>query len=134
APADLTADSLAGDIRDAAQAATCEGPAIDDVSAPRNLRFGAQIDTRPVDALDCRDSPGLELSAEQVAGYIAKYATKSITDEHGQDMSAHFRRLRTAVWQLADQAQPDGPYARMDRWVHMLGFRGHFSTKSRVYS
>ncbi len=40
--------------------------------------------------------------------------------------------------QLADRAyDADGiasPYALFGKWVHMLGFRGHFSTKSRRYS
>ena len=40
--------------------------------------------------------------------------------------------------QLADRAyDADGiasPYALLGKWVHMLGFRGHFSTKSRRYS
>ena len=29
---------------------------------------------------------------------------------------------------------PDGPYEGLRRWAHMLGFGGHFSTKSRRYS
>ena len=40
--------------------------------------------------------------------------------------------------ELADRAYAaDGiasPYALLGKWVHMLGFRGHFSTKSRRYS
>lgn len=28
----------------------------------------------------------------------------------------------------------DDPYAGLRRWLHMLGFRGHFATKSRRYS
>ena len=35
---------------------------------------------------------------------------------------------------FAGCADPDGPYALLERWVSMLGFRGHFSTKSRRYS
>ncbi|MGQ4422510.1 replication initiator, partial [Streptomyces violaceoruber] len=40
------------------------------------------------------------------------------------------RRLIEACWDL-DDAYPDRLLAR---WAHMLGFRGHFSTKSRQYS
>ena len=36
------------------------------------------------------------------------------------------------AWQLGDLLQYDGLNLR--RWAHMLGFRGHFLTKSRAYS
>lgn len=42
----------------------------------------------------------------------------------------HTRRLIEACWDL-DDAHPERMLAR---WAHMLGFRGHFSTKSRRYS
>lgn len=38
--------------------------------------------------------------------------------------------MATATLQLADRTGLRG----LDRWVHMLGFRGHFVTKSRGYS
>jgi hypothetical protein len=34
----------------------------------------------------------------------------------------------------SDDDALEHPYERMAKWVHMLGFRGHFSTKSRRYS
>jgi hypothetical protein len=37
--------------------------------------------------------------------------------------------VRTA-WQLGEHPAYDG----LRRWVHMLGFRGHFASKSRRYS
>ncbi|MGW7272463.1 replication initiator [Streptomyces sp. NPDC054864] len=53
----------------------------------------------------------------------------------GQDLSrleisAHARRLMTACIGL----QAHYPERALARWAHMLGFRGHFSTKSRRYS
>jgi hypothetical protein len=39
--------------------------------------------------------------------------------------------IRTA-WSLG--ARPDFEHLRLRAWAHMLGFRGHFSTKSRRYS
>ena len=33
-----------------------------------------------------------------------------------------------------DQALAEHPYALLGKWAHMLGFRGHFSSKSRRYS
>jgi hypothetical protein len=85
------------------------------------------------------------LSAEQVAGYIAKYATKAtealgITLDHrlGEveledlDLPAHVIELVRACFELA--ARPTLAGLRLGRWAHMLGFGGHFSTKSRRYS
>ncbi|MER6738546.1 replication initiator [Streptomyces puniciscabiei] len=46
------------------------------------------------------------------------------------DVTDHARRLMTACAQL----QPLYPDRQLARWAHMLGFRGHFSTKSRRYS
>ncbi|WP_435799676.1 replication initiator [Streptomyces goshikiensis] len=42
----------------------------------------------------------------------------------------HPRRLMEACMDL-DRAYPE---RRLRAWAHMLGFRGHFSTKSRCYS
>ena len=86
------------------------------------------------------------LTAETVAAYIAKYATKSADDlttgdRHqpapGPDPGHHphpgrrrHRRSRTTV------TNPDAvaPYGKLGQWVHMLGFRGHFGSKSRHFS
>lgn len=35
---------------------------------------------------------------------------------------------------LVKYLDPEGPYAQLHKWDGMLGFRGHFSTKSRRYS
>ena len=45
-------------------------------------------------------------------------------------VSQHAERIVRTAWQLG--AHPD--YAGLRRWVHMLGFRGHFASKSRRYS
>ena len=44
----------------------------------------------------------------------------------------HVRRLVATFWQLG--AQPHLADLQLCRWAHMLGFRGHFSTRSRRYS
>ena len=44
------------------------------------LAFGAQVDARPVRTARRTDDPDRALTPEQVAGYLAKYATKSATD------------------------------------------------------
>jgi hypothetical protein len=77
-----------------------------------------------------------------VAAYIAKYATKAASDLPTDDAaaSAHLRRLKATVQQLAGRALLAGltggeePYKGWTRWVDMLGFRGHFASKSRRYS
>jgi len=88
-----------------------------------------------------------ELSAELVAGYIAKYATKA-TESFGttldrrlvdsddlarlNDLPAHVAELVRAAWELG--GRPGLAGLRLRAWAHMLGFRGHWSTKSRRYS
>ena len=104
-------------------------------------RWGAQLDLRTIR----QTGPG-ELSAEAVAGYIAKYATKAtegfgaaldrrIHLEHELDylrVPAHITRLVRACWTLGGEPALTG--LRLRQWTHMLGFRGHWSTKSRRYS
>ncbi len=102
------------------------------------LRWGDQVDVQPIGGL--ADD---ELTEQAVAAYVAKYATKAaettgtIDRRIGEpaeldrlDLPDHTRRLIKACWDL-DAHYPDRLLAR---WSHMLGFRGHFSTKSRVYS
>ncbi|PKT73062.1 replication initiation protein [Streptomyces populi] len=104
----------------------------------RTLRWGSQVDVQPIGALGHE-----ELTEQAVASYVAKYATKAAettgtVDQRIGELSeldklplpAHTRRLIEACWDL-DGAYPERMLAR---WAHMLGFRGHFSTKSRRYS
>jgi len=54
----------------------------------------------------------------------------------------HLARLRRTVLRLADGGvelyapggPSDNPYLLLGKWAHMLGFRGHFASKSRRYS
>jgi hypothetical protein len=95
------------------------------------IRWGSQIDTRPISAdRDAGDGHGAG-----VAGYLAKYATKDAQLGGGLDrrirvqgvieraeISDHARALMRSAWTLSP------------RWAHNLGFRGHFLTKARRYS
>ncbi|MFJ9011982.1 replication initiator protein RepSA [Streptomyces canus] len=105
----------------------------------RTFRWGRQLDVRPVKAF----GDGSDLTEQAVASYVAKYATKAAEntgtldrrigelaelDRHG--VPDHARRLITACRDL-DALYPD---RRLWAWAHMLGFRGHFSSKSRRYS
>ena len=82
-----------------------------------------------------------------MAGYIAKYATKAtesfgagldrrLTDaddlERLDELPAHVAELVRAAWKLG--ARPELEGLRLRAWAHMLGFGGHWSTKSRRYS
>ena len=117
-----------------------DAPAVDGADVPRVLRFGVQLDARtvrtgrPGDLLDdARTSE--ELHAGQVAGYLAKYATKAaheagVQRPHLQKME----RLCLSLAKRAHSADSDSPYVLLGKWARMLGFRGHYSTKSRAYS
>ena len=110
-------------------------PGVDAGDPSRVLAFGRQLDARPVRRNGRIDDPDRALSPEQVAGYLAKYATKSVTDSGAAD-NAHHRRLRATARDLAlraEAAQEDS-YELLGKWTHMLGFRGHFASKSRRYS
>ena len=45
---------------------------------------------------------------------------------------SHQGRLIRAAWHLGSHTAPD--FHALRRWAHMLGYRGHFATKSRRYS
>jgi len=104
----------------------------------RLARWGSQLDLRPVQTRG-------ELTAEAVAGYIAKYATKATEDFgpaldrrlneceiDGLEVPPHVLELVRACWRLG--GHPRLKDLRLRQWAHMLGFRGHWQTKSRRYS
>lgn len=140
-PPCFTADLLAGLIRRAATDTSIATPAHPDRPGGWPATWGRQLDTTPVRA----GVGDAELTEQHVAGYLAKYATKSteavgtisarITgdtiDAHAD--ASHVGRLIGACWHLGRSAAGEH-YARLRRWAHMLGFGGHFSTKSRRYS
>lgn len=137
APEHITADDLATLAIEAAETVTVTAPPVDGDDVERILRFGAQVDARRVRTYARTDNPDGPLTAEQVAGYIAKYATKTIIDGtpgqawHLQQQREHCRTLHGR----AIAADPENsPYRLLGKWAHMLGFRGHFSSKSRRYS
>jgi hypothetical protein len=142
-PEGLTAGLLEEAVRQAVAAVTVPCPPLDDGGPERYARWGDQLDIRNITAGD--DQAG-ELSAEQVAGYIAKYATKATESfgsgldrrltgddlEHLELLPAHVAELVRAAWALGGRAELEE--LRLRAWAHMLGFGGHWSTKSRRYS
>ncbi|MEF9884397.1 replication initiator protein RepSA [Streptomyces sp. P9-A4] len=139
-PSWATTDHLTNAIRTAATHAytTVSVPAAGDHPA-RRLHWGTQLDIRPVKAF----GDGSDITEQAVASYIAKYATKAAETTGSLDrrignreallllgIPDHTRRLVEACLDL----DPVYPERRLSAWAHMLGFRGHFSTKSRQYS
>lgn len=138
APAAVTGALLAALVTRAANAVRVTAPPVHDNDPTRVLAFGAQVDTRPVRTSRRPDDPDRSLTPEQVAGYLAKYATKSTGDTEARD-NAHLRRLEATARYLAGRAvtvdeNGKAPYGLLGKWAHTLGFRGHFATKSRRYS
>lgn len=136
-PDTLGADDLAELVIDAARSVQLPAPPVDARDVPRRLVFGRQLDVRVVRSN--RPDDDQALSAAQVAGYLAKYSTKSATDDAAVT-TAHGRRLLATVADLDLRAKVatitggPGPFELLGHWGRMLGFRGHFATKSRRYS
>jgi hypothetical protein len=142
APAGFSADLLERAVRRAAASVAVTSPLVDEHQGVDLVaRWGEQLDVRLITEIADEG----ELSAEQVAGYVAKYATKStealgVTLDHriceveleGLEVPAHVAELVRACWELG--ARPSLARLRLRKWAHMLGFGGHFSTKSRCYS
>lgn len=127
---DMTPAVLAELVREAARSARLEvsghgGEAV-------VLRFGAQIDVQPIPAA----------SARKIAGYLAKYVTKSVADlgltsrrlsPASIDQLEINDHLRTILDTILALAQLPG-HGAMATWLHTLGYRGHVTSKTRRYS
>ncbi|MEC3974851.1 replication initiator [Amycolatopsis sp. H20-H5] len=107
------------------------------------LRWGDQLDIRGVGTRFDDERGGI--SEARLAAYIAKYATKGtgasetvdrpIRSERHLDhlnISLHHKTMMRVAWRLG--ALYHYRDLNLRRWCHMLGFRGHFLTKSRCYS
>jgi len=107
------------------------------------LGFGPQTDTRVIRHGSQLLATGQPLNGQAVANYIAKYATKTLTAPHlptqrlrGETdierlrCPAHYRAMITTAYRLGGTKDT----ARCRAWAHMLGYGGHFLTKSRRYS
>jgi hypothetical protein len=136
-PAWVTLTLLTAAIDQAARTVHLDIPAASGLPA-RTLAWGRELDTRPVTANG-------ELTDSRVAAYVAKYATKAAECTGTLDrrvtpadqladlpIREHARRLIAECLRLSKLPGLEG--LRLAAWAHMLGFRGHFSTKSRTYS
>jgi pyruvate/2-oxoglutarate dehydrogenase complex dihydrolipoamide acyltransferase (E2) component len=139
-PAWATPELLADAIRFAATRAHIDGPGVND--GARSFAFGEQIDTRVIRSTAFQG--GTTITEGKVAGYVAKYATKGseaatgtldhrlkkITDLWFEAVPEHAARMIRTAWALG--AHDDFKHLNLRKWAHMLGFRGHFSTKTRA--
>jgi hypothetical protein len=103
------------------------------------IGWGAQVLTKVITVASTGD-----VTDGMVAGYLAKYATKStevtghvsarLTEDsiavYADPDGTHTERLVDACWRLGIPKD----WRALRRWAHMLGFGGHFLTKSRTYS
>ncbi|OEJ25818.1 replication initiation protein [Streptomyces agglomeratus] len=139
-PAWATLDLLTDAIRAAVERVRVVVPADEEAGYINDwvLRWGQQLDIQPIGAFGTG-----EITEQAVASYVAKYATKAaettgtldrrigeLSELDRHQVPEHVRRLIQACKDL-DPVYPD---RRLWAWAHMLGFRGHFSTKSRRYS
>ncbi|WP_394334507.1 replication initiator [Mycobacteroides abscessus] len=156
----ITAAELAAVVQHAARAVTLDVPNPhadnDTETLTVTVRFGAQIDTQPLlpeyaaEQYNSRESNAVaeRLSPHRVAGYLAKYVTKSLQELgisarrlSGEaiadlDVTEHVRTILTTIDHLAKGARVLGieSLTGIGRWLHTLGYRGHITTKSRRYS
>jgi hypothetical protein len=131
----VSPEELCAAIRKAAASARLDGDAGDDELV--ELRFGAQLYTRALAGAQ----NGRELNPGQVAAYVAKYSCKASHEQittrdtnpdrwRDRGIPEHLITMAAAALRLTER-----PVLRdLGRSVHMLGFRGHFVTKSRSYS
>jgi len=122
-------------IRQAAEHARLDGDTGDGQTT--EIRFGEQLDTRVL----AGTQDGRELNPGQIAAYVAKYSCKASHDQittrdtnpdrwRDRGIPEQLVQMAAAALRLAERSG----LRELGRWVHMLGFRGHFVTKSRRYS
>jgi len=130
-PGWLSAELLAVTFRSVVRTTQVGG--IDGV--PR--RWGSQVDVA--------DLAELEGGDRRIAGYLAKYVTKTTDGSiafarpfahrlqiERLETSPHLRRLALCAWRLG--ARKDLRALRLCAHAHTLGYRGQLMTKSRGYS
>jgi Replication initiator protein, pSAM2 len=141
-PPQFTAEILEHAVREAARRVAVPWPSHPEASgAVPAAGWGDQLEIHHITTPQGPE----DLSAEAVAAYIAKYATKSTeglgaldhrvrasSDIAHVDLGEHVARLVRACWKLG--GRPDLAGLRLRQWAHQLGFGGHFLTKSRRYS
>ncbi|WP_344100842.1 replication initiator [Nocardiopsis rhodophaea] len=141
-PSWASANLLAAAVARAVDAAAVALPSPDGVM--RVASWGPQRDITDVSA------GGPVTDSRRLAAYLAKYATKTASDAVSasralarrfhrlhrtwlrRTVGVHLARMVETAWALGSRR--DLEHLNLRKWAHCLGFRGHFATKSRVYS
>ncbi|WP_338058613.1 replication initiator [Streptomyces noursei] len=140
-PVWVSAEDLSAAVRTAAAAVHLHTPYAWGLGE-HGLRWGSELDARPLRAFGGNEG----LADDAIAAYVAKYVTKGAAETAiGLDrpitspddiatgrLSAHVRTLIRTCWRLGGLSELDP--LRLRAWSHTLGYRGHILTKSRVYS
>jgi hypothetical protein len=139
---DLDGDQLGQAVLEAARHVRLTVPTGDGTAVV--LRWGTQVDVRPISHGAGRDANAGPAHPHQVAAYLAKYLTKT-TEDFGlparvrhpwaarkAGASPHAQRIIDTAFTLAQGGGQD--YRRLRDRLATLGYRGHPITKSRHYS
>jgi hypothetical protein len=141
----VTAEMLTDAIRAAARSTLLQVGRPD--GTVLTLGWGSQVDVRTIrpDAADEVEDHSGQITEQRLAGYVAKYATKGTGKSEAADrpirsqrhldhltLGQHHRRMIQTAWDIG--ALPRYTDLNLRKWAHMLGFRGHFMTKSKRYS
>jgi len=118
-------------IREAVTSVELQPPPVSQTAPGHLLRFGTQVEARPVHRRAGRDDLSGAIHPETVAAYIAKYSTKSATDldPGARPTKHHLARIRSTVFRLSELAdhtyRPDYP-----SWQTLTGSWGNGRTCS----
>jgi hypothetical protein len=112
------------------------------VNGDKVLQFGDQLDVKIIRSADTGESGNRGISNRQIAAYLAKYVTKSVTDFgilsrrfspaaiDQLDVTEHVREILQTIVTMAEEED----HKEMLSWIHTLGYRGHVMSKSRQFS
>ncbi|MEV5414118.1 replication initiator [Thermopolyspora sp. NPDC052614] len=95
---------------------------------------GAEASGTVQHRISCAACKGRGVHAESLAACSRCRGTGLKPGLHLEELpvTEHARRMIRTCWELGGRVE--FAHLRLRPWAHMLGFRGHFSTKSRRYS
>src|SRR6202022_3840279 len=108
----------------------------------KTLRFGDQIDIKVITTPSEKHGNDRQMSGRKIAGYLAKYVTKSVADFgiavrrlsaaaiDQLDVTEHVREILRTIVAISAEAG----YTEILAWIHTLGYHGHVVSKSRQFS